>query len=142
MIKSRSRSFKLLSLKILTYFPRSYLLYIDLTFNNIQHECWIEDSLHWQHKHRPTVDDLHSKTFLIQDSKLKVDFLDTSGDDEVRVLIYNIYRYSANILNPMWYSSKKVATKEYRHFKKRYFGFPLVKRIFNCCYNNRSCISW
>ena len=56
--------------------------------------------------------------------------------------LYNIYRYSANILNPMWYSSKKVATKEYRHFKKRYFGFPLVKRIFNCCYNNRSCISW
>jgi len=33
-------------------------------------------------KHKPTVDDLHSKTFMIQNSKLKVDFLDTSGDDE------------------------------------------------------------
>ena len=37
-----------------------------------------------QDKHKPTVDDLHSKTFMIQNSKLKVDFLDTSGDDEVR----------------------------------------------------------
>ena len=36
-----------------------------------------------QEKHKPTVDDLHSKTFIIQNSKLKVDFLDTSGDDEV-----------------------------------------------------------
>ena len=67
--------------------------------------------LHWQHKHRPTVDDLHSKTFLIQDSKLKVDFLDTSGDDEVRVLIVQHNRYSANF----WKLIDAVQFKESRN---------------------------
>ena len=38
---------------------------------------------HLKDKHRPTIDDLQTRTFLIENSKLTVDFLDTSGDDEV-----------------------------------------------------------
>ena len=119
------RLFKLLSLKILPDFPTSQKSYL---YIDIQPECWIDDFLHWQHKHRPTVDDLHSKTFLIQDSKLKVDFLDTSGDDEVRVLIVQHNRYSANFLNLI-----DVQLKESRNYGEstRYFGFPsVIIRIF------------
>ena len=46
--------------------------------------------LYFQASYRPTVEDLYSKDFQIGDSTLKVDFLDTSGDDQVHPLLYTL----------------------------------------------------
>ncbi|XP_023330150.1 ras-related protein rapC [Eurytemora carolleeae] len=40
----------------------------------------------FQDKYKPTVEDLYSEDFTVGDSKLKVDFLDTAGDDQFPVM--------------------------------------------------------
>ena len=40
----------------------------------------------FQPKYKPTVEDLYSQDFQIGDSTLKVDFLDTAGDDQFPVM--------------------------------------------------------
>jgi len=40
----------------------------------------------FEERYKPTIDDFYSRTFLMENTKIKVDFLDTSGDDEFPVM--------------------------------------------------------
>ena len=47
---------------------------------------YVSTKFSFQPKYKPTVEDLYSQDFQIGDSTLKVDFLDTAGDDQFPVM--------------------------------------------------------